>query len=274
METHNKDENEGVESLKEIAFLVNSVNRFGVLENLTDSEHSRHVLAERLDVSRVTIARILDDLEERQWISQHGQIAEITPLGAWVVEEVSDLRNMMIVERKLRPVIEWFPEEGFEFHIRCLKNAHITRVTAANATSPIDHLVRQLDHTEHVQAFSFAITGQFLNACWKFVIDRGHTFDWVFTTDVLAVLTENEVMRRQSREMLESGRASFFHFDDSIPYVVIITDEKVNLRLADASGAPSALIQAQHHDVRSWAVSMYATYRDAATPVEADLFAV
>ena len=274
MGTRHEDKNEEVESLHEIAFLVNSVNRFAVLENLTDGEHSRHVLAERLDVSRVTIARILDDLEDRQWISQHGQIAEITSLGAWVVEEVSELQQMMIVERKLRSVIRWFPDEGFGFHIGCLKDADITRVTEADATSPIDRLVRQLDHAEHVQAFSFAITGQFLNACWEFVIEENHTFEWVFTTDVLEVLTSNEVMRQQSREMLESGRATFIHYDDTIPYVVILTEITANLRLADESGAPSALIQTEQEEVRAWAESMFETYRAEGTPVENELFAL
>ena len=268
-----EDGNNEVESLHEIAFLVNSVNRFAVLESLSDGEHSRHVLAERLDVSRVTIARILDDLEDRQWISQHGQIAEITPLGAWVVEEVSELQKMMIGERKLRSVIQWFPDEGFGFHIRCLKDAEITRVTAADATSPIDRLVRQLDHAKHIQAFSFAITGQFLNACWEFVVERNHTFDWVFTTDVLEVLTSNEVMRRQSREMLESDRATFIQYDNTIPYVVILTEMTANLRLADESGAPSALIQTEHEEVRGWAESMFETYRDEGRPVEKELFA-
>ena len=261
------------ESVEDIAFLANSVNRIAVLDALASDAHSRHVLAERLDVSRVTIARILDDLEARRWISQHGQIAEITPLGEWVAAEFGALCETMAAERRLRTIVEWFPDEEFDVPVRRLANAEITLASSANANAPIDRLVRQFDETDHVDSFSFGITGQFLTAWWRFVVERGHTCEWVFTTAVLDVLTEYETMRRQSREMLETGRATFYHYDGDIPYVVITTDRLVNVRLADGSGAPSALIQSDDEDVRRWAESTFEGYRKEGEILEPETFA-
>ena len=261
------------ESVDGIAFLANSVNRIAVLDALTSDAHSRHVLAERLEVSRVTIARILDDLEARRWISQHGQIAEITPLGEWVAAEFESLCETMDAERKLRTIVEWFPDEGFDVPVRRLADAEITLASSANANAPIDRLVRQFDETDHVDCFSFGITGQFLTAWWRFVVERGHTCEWVFTTAVLDVLTEYETMRRQSREMLETGRATFYRYDGDIQYVVIMTDRLVNVRLANDSGAPSALIQSEDVDVRSWAESRFRGFREDGAIVDPETFA-
>lgn len=269
----NTSDDEWRTSIDDIAFLANSANRLAVLDSLAEGEHSRHVLAEQIGMSRVTVARILDDFEDRRWITQRGQLAHITPLGAWVAEEFGGLCEMMASERRLRPVLPWFPPEGFGFHVSRLDDASITLVSSADATAPIDRLVQQLEATDHVECFSFAITGQFLRACWEFVVERNHSLEWVFTTDVLDVLTTNDVMRAQSREMLESGRATFHHYDGTIPYVVIVTRETVNLRLADDAGAPSALIQSDDEEVRAWAESTFATYKDGGSRLDVAAFA-
>lgn len=259
------------ESVADIAFLANSTNRVAVLRSLGDGPHSRHVIMERTDVARVTLGRILDDLESRRWITQTGQVCDITSLGSWVLEEFTALCAVLDAERQLRSVIEWFPEPGFGFHIRHLADAEITRVNPADASAPITALVGQLDARGAVRAFSFAITSQFLSACWRHVVEGEGTYDWVFTGDVLDVLRGSAEMASQSREMLESGRAAFYLHDGPIPYVVVIADA-VNLRLADEDGAATALIQSDDEAVRDWAVSAFERYRDGATPLDPDAF--
>lgn len=260
-------------AIDEIAFLANSANRIAVLEALEEGAHSRHVLAEQTDVSRVTLGRILDDFAERRWITQRGQVAEITPLGSWVRESFEALCDVMAAERSLRQVAHWFPAEGFGFPIDRLRDAEITLVSRADAAAPISQLVRAFEAGGRVRAFSFAITGQFLEACWRAVMAGSATWEWVFTPAVYDVLVSNPKMARWSREMLASGQAEYLRYDGDIPYVVIIADSRVNLRLADADGAATALVQSDDEVVRSWAAETFETYRRSATPVEADAFA-
>ena len=79
-------------------------------------------------------------------------------------------------------------------------------------------------------------------------------------------------MAHQSREMLESGHAEYRLYDGGIPYVVIVSEERVNLRLADDDGAATAVIQSDHDEVRTWAESTFDEYWSNATPVEAAAF--
>lgn len=258
--------------LEDIAFLANSENRVAVLSELYDGPHSKHVLMESTDFSRVTLGRILDDLEDRRWITQQGQVCDITPLGAWVIEEFSEYQAMMEAERNLREVVQWFPDEGYGFHVSCLADAEITHISRADASAPISTLIKQFEIGGRIYCFSFAITSQFLEACWRAVMDGSVTWDWVFTTDVLEVLKNSPEMARQSREMLESGGATYRHYEGKIPYVVIVTEDTVNLRLADSDGAATALIQTDHDRVRSWAGTQFDEYWNAGTSLEADIF--
>lgn len=259
-------------AVDDIAFLANSANRIAILRSLEDGPHSRHVIMEKTDVSRVTLGRILDELEARRWIVQNGQVCEITALGTWVVEEYTAFSKAIEAERELRHVYHWFPEQGFGFNIRCLADASITLVSRADASAPISKLVEQFDIGGTFRAFSFAITSQFLEACWRHVMDATVTWEWVFTTDVLHVLKNNPKMASRSLDMLGSGRAEYRHYEGTIPYVTIISSETVNLRLADDEGAATALIQSGHEDVRSWAESTFDSYWAEGIPVNEEVF--
>lgn len=259
-------------ALDDIAFLANSENRVAVLNELTDGPHSKHVLMESTDFSRVTLGRILDDLEDRQWITQRGQVCDITPLGAWVIDEFAAFKETIDAERGIREVFQWFPADGYGFNVRCLADADITSISRADASAPISTLIKQFEPDGRVYCFSFAITSQFLEACWRAVMDGSVTWEWVFTTEVLEVLRNSPAMARQSREMLESGRADYRLYEDEIPYVVIVSEESVNLRLADSDGAATALIQTDHEQVRSWARTQFDEYWDAGAPLDAAAF--
>lgn len=256
----------------EIAFLANSENRVSILCSLTDGPISRNDLDEQIDVSRVTLGRILDELEERRWITQWGQTCAITPLGEWVTEEYLALSGVIESERELRRVIQWFPSDGFGFHISCLADADVTLVSRADASAPISRLIRDVEAGGLIRVFSFAITSQFLETCWRQVTAGSVSYEWVFTSAVLDVLMSSEKMAAQSREMLQSDRAEYRLVEEEIPYTVIISRDHANLRLADAAGAATALIQSDDDRVRSWAESTFEDYWAEGTPVAADVF--
>jgi predicted transcriptional regulator len=256
----------------EIAFLANSENRVALLQCLTDGPHARDGLTTKVGVSRVTLGRIVQELDDRSWITQKGQVCTITPLGAWVLEEYLGFSETMRAERRLREVFRWFPEEEYGFHIGALADAEITAVSRANASAPLSRHVRQFDAGGRFWSFSFAITRLFLDSCWRHVTDERITFDWVFTTEVLDVLENDPELSRQSREMLNSGRVEYRHFDGGIPYIVLGSEESVNLRLADEEGSPTALIESDADAVREWAESAFDRYWADATPVGIDAF--
>lgn len=259
---------------EDIAFLANSENRVALLRCLTGGPHSRDGLITKVDVSRVTLGRILDELEERNWLTQKGQVYQITPLGAWVIEEYLTFREMMGAERTLREVVQWFPEDDFGFHINNLADAEITTVNRTNASAPLSQHIRLFEVGGRFWSFSFAITRLFLESCWRHVKDEHITFEWVFTTQVLDVLKNDPEMSRQSREMLDSGRVEYRHFQGNIPYIVLGSEERVNLRLADDEGSPTALIESDADAVREWAESTFEHYWNKGTSVGSDAFTV
>jgi len=258
----------------DITFLANSENRLALLRCLSDGPHARDGLITKVNVSRVTLGRILDELDERNWITQKGQVCTITPLGAWVFEEYQSFSEMMTAERRLREVFQWFPDEEYGFHISELADAEITAVSRANASAPLSQHVRLFEDCDQFWSFSFAITRLFLESCWRHVMNEAITFEWVFTTQVFDVLKNDPELSRHSRKMLDSGRVEYRHYEGTIPYIVLGSEETVNLRLADEEGSPTALIESNADGVREWAESTFDRYWADAIPVGTGAFIV
>ncbi|MCU4751373.1 hypothetical protein OB919_05155 [Halobacteria archaeon AArc-curdl1] len=257
---------------QDIAFLANSENRVALLRCLTGGRHARDGLITKVGVSRVTLGRILDECDDRNWITQEGQVCTITPLGSWVLEEYEAFSEMMAAERRVREVFQWFPDEEYGFHIRHLADAKITAVSRANASAPLSQHVRLFENGGEFWSFSFAITLLFLKTCWRHVMNEDITFEWVFTPQVLDVLKNDPELARHSREMLESGRVEYRHYEGTITYIVLGSEKTVNLRLADKEGSPTALIESDIDAVREWAESTFDRYWADATPVGTDAF--
>lgn len=259
-------------ALEDVAFLSTSPNRMAILCCLREQPHSRHVLTEMTGVSRVTLARILDDLEERNWITQAGTRSEITPLGAWVCSEFIRLCEVLAEERTLRPVVPWFPPGGFGFPISALTDAEITLRTQADPTAPVGVFVRELESMTDYRAFSFSYTEPWFETTHERTLNDGLSWEWVTTPEVIQVLRADPRLSPRLREVLETGRAQIYTNED-VNTVVLFGDDRVLIRLVDDDQAPAALITATHPDVWAWAEDTFTAYKTHGEPVDPTTFA-
>lgn len=75
------------DSLKAVQFLADSLNRVQVLSELVDRRATRRELQEKVNASRSTVARILDEAQTRGWVDSKGSQYRLTPLGEAMVTD-------------------------------------------------------------------------------------------------------------------------------------------------------------------------------------------
>jgi predicted transcriptional regulator len=83
---------------EDLRFLARSEDRFRVLETLVNGRHDRQSLHDVVTVSPATMGRLLDGLEQRQWIVHRGDEYETTELGNAVAEEFACLVHLLKTE--------------------------------------------------------------------------------------------------------------------------------------------------------------------------------
>lgn len=100
-----------------------------------------HEIRHQVDASRVTITRVLRELEARTWIENSGQTYAITPLGDWVCAEFTSLVDEVAAEHRLREVMQWFPSDLLTFEIQCLRDAEIILLDESDVTALVRRII-------------------------------------------------------------------------------------------------------------------------------------
>lgn len=254
--------------LEAIEFLARSVNRVQVLNTVNDGPIERRDLEDETGISRPTLSRILDDFEQRGWVVREKHRYQVTQLGMFINREFIHLLNQMKVAHILRDVVQWFPEDGFEFDLARLSTANIIRPTKQNSLAPTNHIVKRLQGATEVKVVTFTVLPVALEAGYQQVVDGSQTLEMVFSPGALTPLEGNPTMETYMHEMLTSGNASFYQYSDEIPYVLISANGAVSLCLSGADGAPRAVIDTSDEIVQSWAETQFESYRSEATPLD------
>lgn len=256
--------------LEAIEYLARSANRVHVLTVLGEDAIDRRDLREDTGFSRATLSRTLGEFERRGWIETAGDAIRLTALGSFVAREFERLLDRMGVVDDLRDVIQWFPEGGYGFDLSLLGSATIVRPRKEDALAPMNNLVSRLTAADSVRILSYSLLPDTLETCWRRAIDGQQTVEFVLEPAVFDVIRRHPTMTEQMCDLIELDDARILTYEGSIPFVVVLADDVVNLCLSDGVGAPHAMIDTEEMEIRRWARETIETYRRAALPVESE----
>ncbi len=260
-------------ALDDIAFLANSENRVAVFETLVEGRRSRNEVRDQVDASRVTIARILREFEDRNWIENSGQSYEMTPLGEWVCDEFTQLMEEMEVENQLREPLQWLPTDIVTFDVRCLRDAEIILLDGSDATALIRRIVEFHRSGDWVRGIARAAAPVFIENQWKLTVHGDTRVELVLTPEALDVIRNHPRSAQQFREMLDEDNARY-SICEEIPISVGIVDGTVGINLTDKQGVLKAGLITDDETVCAWAVDLFETCREKSRPVKPDAITV
>ncbi|WP_336361109.1 helix-turn-helix transcriptional regulator [Haladaptatus sp. ZSTT2] len=260
--------------LADIEFLARSTNRVVVLDTLATRPCTRDELIDATGASRVTLGRILTDLQTRGWIRKDGNEYRATSIGRLVATQFNELIETTETANKLHDIIQWLPADEFDFPLTCLHDATIIRPSQSDPLAPIRWAATYLRQADEVEMLTHSVAAENLEANWQAVANGTQQLSAVLTRGVVETIREDAVLATQMAEMVETGNASIHEYDGDVPYVVMVTDHKTLLGVDDDQRMPRALIITEDEHVRAWASDTIAEYRRAATLVTPELFSV
>lgn len=258
--------------LEEIEFLARSPNRVTVLETLTEGPIERYDLEERTGVTRATLGRVLDDFVERGWVVEDDREYETTDLGAYVAREFMGLVGSFEPVPALNEVIQWFPEEGFDFDLGRLAGAEIVRPTRSNALAPTTHIANRLRTADRARLITYSVLPDVMEACWRGTVDGNLELESVLDQGAVESFGADPGMVDHAKEMFETGRAEVVWYEGDVPTTLFVVDDVVLLCLSGGEGAPRAVIETDDETVRSWAESTIDDYRSDGERIDPSMF--
>jgi len=256
-------------ALDEIAFLANSENRVAVLRLLVAEPLNHDEIRDRIGASRVTTARILREMEERDWVARSGQECAITPTGEWVCGAFTRLVDEVEAERRLREPLQWLPPDLLTFDVKRLRDAEIVVLEESDATAIIRRILEIRRESDRIRGLTRTVAPVFIETDWESTVHGDTQLDMVVTPDVLDTVRSHPTAAEQLREMLEEPDVHVSVYED-VPISVGIYDGEVGIDLTDEQGVVKAGLVTENEAVREWAVDLFETCRDEARSVAPD----
>jgi len=256
--------------LDDIAFLANSENRVAVVEMLADEPRSRDELIGQVDASRVTIARILRELEAREWAARSGQEYTVTPLGEWACDEFLALVDEMSAANRLREPFQWIPSDLLPFDIRRLRDAEFVLLDGTDPTALVRRIIEFHRSGDRVRGVTRVAAPVLIENQWELTVQRDTRVELVLSPDAVDVIRNHPPTAEKFREMLAVENARY-SVHEEIPISVGIVDDTVGINLTDEEGILKGGVVTDDETVHAWAVDFFETCQQNARPVDPQL---
>lgn len=263
-------------AIETVAFLARSEHRVHILFLLNDGECTRDEISQEVGVTRVTLSRILSDLEEKELIAR--QISEstheLTRYGELVYQDISRLLGTVSIRQTFPDIIERLPTEFFDFDLRCLADSELL---GNDGNDPIS-AARVVANAVQNASSRNALLGTFLSIplyTFEEALRAGNEPEGavIFDSDMAeTMLTDSDLRTRWQKIESIADSPVYYRVDECIPCgVALIDDETVFLTIERAEDNSFDVIRSTHPVVVGWAEQTIEDHRTNAKPLRTSL---
>lgn len=256
-----------MDGLETLEFLSRSPLRIDILRELTaDDELTRDAFRGRLDASRTTIQRNLEDLVERGFISQTSRSYTLNAGGEHILDELLESLEAVQVVRELQPFLEWVDNDDLDFSLPRLAQGDLLTPVAGDPYAMINRHVEKLKETTDCCAL-LPFTGlHAAEAGHDKILEDDVQIELVVEPSVVETYRSRQPYQEMNEEFETNPQFEMLEYDGEVPFALCILDETVQIIVADGD-EPRAMVESTDSTLRAQARAVYEEYRAQATPV-------
>lgn len=262
-----------------VEFLVSSWNRLDVLDAAASAPRTRNELRDTADVSRVTLSRILSDLEAQGWIARDGDVYEATRAGAFVAAEVGRVLENVETLNRLEDNVEWIRLDQFDFDLCRLRDAELITPSWDDFSAQTRRLVDLVYECTAIRGIGTGMDREFMRAVGDAAIDGDLAVELVFEPAVVDAINSEPGLTRLFRDLSDAEDATVYRYRGHDPLMELGihetqagADDVVMLCGEYDEGAPPGTVRTTDPKVRSWAESYFESRRGESHRLRAAVF--
>ena len=256
--------------LDDVDFLTRSEYRVAVLKALANEPHEYSELMDLTGVSRVTLSRMLTQLEEKNWIVENDQY-EITPVGEDIAADLSTLLETTELAQDLHDVIQWVPTTTMDFDLRRLAKAEIGTVTNNEPHKPLERAFALCEPASRSLYMGNGTSVSFARMAANKTPSTDDRFEVIFSSSAIDTISDSPQSAAFHREMIEQGW-DIHESEKTLPVSMGVYDSTVLILLIDENGTEQGFIESDDPVIRSWCEDTFERYRRESHPINTDTF--
>lgn len=264
-------------ALEDVAYLSRSEHRVQILGMLARGPHTRRELTETTGVSRATLGRIVNELEDREWAERTTDGDYVaTPTGKHITAQFTPLVESIEAIRRLGEAVEWLPSDELSIGLHHFSDAIVKRPEQDDPMEGIDYFTDRIRQASEIRVLThLAPPGPFAKSMRNGFTSGQLAGTFVLTRGLVEYLSDRSDRRERWQDFLESG-VEAYRYDGEIPCNLLVIDETVFIKSSQPETVQLSYavpIVSDNETVRSWAHELIDTYQGEAVPVTVETFA-
>jgi len=257
--------------LEDLAYLSRSKSRIDLLNTLSVASHTRGELEAETRIPRTTIDRVVNELEERDWVRRtRGGVYEATPAGKRISAEITRAVGSMQAIRHLAEAVAWLPDDELTIGLHHFNEATVRRPESNDMSAPTTFATDLVQEaTEFLCLVNTPPSLAFEDSLIEGQVAGRLKTEHVINKDGLDVLKDDRNRASRWATYMDAG-ATVHRYDGRIPCNLLVVDESV--LILDRQPAAVEGIECTESAVRLWARGIIDEYRARAERVSAAEF--
>ena len=265
------------DALEDVAYLSRSPNRAAILDTLTREAHTRRELTEHVEASRTTLDRIVNELEDRDWVERTTDGDYVgTAAGRHLVREFRPCVEAVEAIRRLGPAIDWLPVEELGIGLRHFRDATVWRPESDDPAETVDFMNQLVSEADDFRVLThLKPPPSLLKTVHEGVTSGRLTVRGVGTESYADGPTGQDAGRLELWQDIVEAGGEVYPYGGPIPCNVWVIDEIVLIKksgpepIDESYGVP---IVSDNPEVRSWAVGLIEEHIADAERIQPEAF--
>lgn len=222
-------------------------------------------LKDELGIPRTTLQKNIRELENKNWIQktpadQTGYTT--TTHGNIVLKEYTRTQEILQTAAELEPFLRWVPRNAVGPDIRSLKDSTVMTPEPPNPRAPEKRLAELIDASTTIHVASPILTPMMVDQLARSFNEGSIEGEIVVEPDVADVLRNDypDLIERAQ----ENPSITIKVYDDELPFVLFILDDRVVYAAFDDNGMTRALLTNTTEASLEHARKTYREYADEA----------
>lgn len=242
-------------------FLLEVARRGPVLQALRSGGVSGSELAASVDMSRSTIHRATNSLEEHNLIAKSNGKYELTRLGRIIAEKVNAFGAEIWTALSLEPFLNTIDMDGVP--TEHFTEARITRPTPRQPHTSIQRIIELIEESGSLRMLSTVLSPLYVDVGYREMRD-GMEIEAVFDQAVIDIMVTQYT--EEAHETIEMGNFTVYAHP-GLPFELFILDEKMGMAAHDENGVARVLVECDSTAAIDWAEDVYEEHRSKGIPL-------
>lgn len=241
--------------------LVEVVRREPLLRALRSAPATPGDLTESVDLSRSTVHRALNSLEEHDLVERFDGEYYLTILGEVVAEEAAEFATQARAAMALEPFLNTIDMNGIP--VEHFVDARITRRKPRQPHASLQRIIDLVEESGSLRMLSTVISPIYVDLGYR-EMTEGMNIEAVFDRQAIEIMLTQ--YGDKAYETVTTGRFDLYAHD-GLPFELFIFDEKMGMAAHDENGIAQVLVESEAEPAIDWAEDLYARHLAEADPL-------